>query len=141
MGETPRISRLESAPVHQLHGAGLIRKLIYPEITGSEKLFVGLAIVPPGEAPHVFHKHGSEIHDNVRIDYADAFEEFYFVVSGQGEMQWIDEAGAQKGEPVVEGDAIYMPRGCLSHRIFNTGSKEMRVLYGGTPPAEITHLD
>ncbi len=138
MGEAPRISRLRDAPLHPLHGEGAIRKLIYPDLTGSDALFVGLAVVPPGQAPHVFHKHEVEIHGTTRIEYSDDFEEFYFVVSGTGEMQWLDETDKQHGERVVAGDAIYMPRDCLSHRIFNTGSKDLHVLYGGTPPARIT---
>ena len=138
MGEAPRISRLSDAPLHPLHGAGAIRKLIYPDLTGSQALFIGLAVVPPGEAPHVFHTHGTEIHGATRIDYSADFEEFYFVVSGTGEMQWRDEADTQHGEKVSAGDAIYMPRDCLSHRIFNSGSKDLSVLYGGTPPARIT---
>lgn len=140
MNEAPRIARLADAPVHQLHGEGSIRKLVYPDTVGSQKLFIGLAIVPPGEAPHVFHRHGVEEHGTTRIEYADEFEEFYFVVAGSGEMQWIEDNGSQTASEVKQGDAIYMPRGCLAHRIFNSGATEMRVLYGGTPPAKITKL-
>ena len=138
MGEAPRISRLNEAPLHPLHGEGVIRKLIYPDMTGSSALFIGLAVVPPGQAPHVFHRHETEIHGKARIDYSADFEEFYFVVSGSGEMQWLDDVNEQHGQQVDAGDAIYMPRDCLPHRIFNTGSKDLHVLYGGTPPARIT---
>ena len=138
MNEAPRIARLNDAPAHQLHGEGLIRKLVYPDTVGSRRLFVGLATVPPGKAPHVFHRHGIEEHGTTRIEYADDFEEFYFVVAGSGEMQWIDERGERRASAVATGDAIYMPAGCLAHRIFNSGESEMRVLYGGTPPAKIT---
>lgn len=140
MGEAPRISRLSEAPLHPLHGQGAIRKLIYPDLTGSEALFVGLATVPPGQAPHVFHRHDTEIHGQTKITYSADFEEFYFVVSGQGDMQWIDDAHTQHDAPVAAGDAIYMPRDCLAHRIYNSGSEDLRVVYGGTPPARITAI-
>ena len=63
-----------------------------------------------------------------------------FVVEGEGAMQWYDDAGAMHEKPVKAGDAIYMPRDCDSHRIFNSGSSMLRVLYGGTPPAKITKV-
>ena len=49
----PRIVRLEQAELHPLHGEGRIRRLIYPGTVGSAKIFVGIAEVAPGEAPHV----------------------------------------------------------------------------------------
>jgi uncharacterized cupin superfamily protein len=136
----PRVIKGSDAPVHPLHGEGRIRKLIYPDIAGSQRLFVGIAEVGPGEAPHVFHRHDTEIHDDTRIDYAPEFEEFYFVVEGSGTMQWIAEDGSRGEEPVVAGDAVYMAPGTDAHRIMNTGSTRLRVLYGGTPPAQVTKL-
>lgn len=136
----PRIVKAEDAEVHSLHGDGKIRRLVYPGTVGSERIFIGIADVGPGEAPHVFHKHGVEIHADVRLEYAPDFEEFYFVVEGEGRMQWYGDTGLLHEEPVSAGDAIYMPRDCDSHRIVNAGSSRLRVLYGGTPPARITRL-
>jgi len=134
----PRIVKAEEAGFHPLHGAGRIRPLLYPDSVGSERIFIGIAEVGPGEAPHVFHKHGVEVHGDKRMEYAPEFEEFYFVVEGDGSMQWYDDAGVMHEKPVKAGDAIYMPRDCDSHRIFNSGTAILRVLYGGTPPAKIT---
>jgi len=136
----PRIMRGADAPPHQLHGEGRIFRLIYPATVNSDRLFIGLAVVGPGEAPHVFHRHGTEVIGDTRLEYAPDFEEFYFVVEGRGHMQWKLESGELVEQPVEAGDAIYMPPGCAEHRIFNSGSAQLRVLYGGTPPAKITKI-
>jgi mannose-6-phosphate isomerase-like protein (cupin superfamily) len=133
----PRIARYRDYPAHALHGEGAIKRAIYPDTVGSERLFVGLAEFPPGTAPHVFHRHDAEVIGGRRISYAPEFEEFYFVVEGSGVMQWKLEHGHLGEAPVAAGDSVYMPPGVVEHRIFNTGEGMMRVLYGGTPPARI----
>lgn len=136
----PRIVRASEAAPHPLHGAGTLFRLIYPATAGSRQLFVGLAVVPPGEAPHVFHRHGVEVIGDTRLEYAADFEEFYYLVEGHGLMQWKDGKGAILEAPVGEGDAVFMPPGCAEHRIFNSGSGTLRVLYGGTPPARVSKI-
>ena len=136
----PKIVRGSEAEVHPLHGEGRIKRLIYPQTVGSQKLFIGIAEVGPGEAPHVFHEHGVERVGNVEMTYAQDFEEFYFVVEGRGEMQWRHGDGVEHGVLVSAGDAIYMPVGAAEHRIFNSGTGALRVLYGGTPPATVRQL-
>lgn len=142
---TPRVVRHGDFPVHALHGEGAIRKAIYPELTGSQRLFLGLAEFGPGTAPHVFHRHGTEVvgapGQRRRLTYAPEFEEFYYVVEGRGEMQWRFDDGRVHTEPVQAGDAVYFPPGVVEHRIFNIGPAMMRVLYGGTPPARVDPLD
>jgi mannose-6-phosphate isomerase-like protein (cupin superfamily) len=140
-GVPPRLVRGDAAGVHPLHGGGLIRRLLYPATVGSERLFLGIAEVPPGDAPHVFHRHGTEVVGKLRLTYAPEFEEFYYVVAGAGLMQWREAEGAPVTEtPVAAGDAVYFPPGVMEHRIFNPGPETLRVLYGGTPPATVTPL-
>jgi len=135
----PRLVRAQEAAVHPLHGGGRIRRLLYPATVGSERLFLGIATVPPGEAPHIFHRHGTEVVGELRLTYAPGFEEFYFIFAGHGLMQWREHDGAKVTEaPVEAGDAIYMPPGVMEHRIFNPGPEVLQVLYGGTPPATVT---
>ena len=146
VGDTePVIVRGRDFVAHALHGTGAIRRAIYPELTGSQRLFIGLAEFGPGTAPHVFHRHGTEVVGEPgyrrRLSYAADFEEFYFVVEGTGEMQWRFDDGRQVAEPIAAGDAVYFPPAVVEHRIFNTGTSTMRVLYGGTPPARIEALD
>ncbi|MCW5751141.1 MAG: cupin domain-containing protein [Alphaproteobacteria bacterium] len=136
----PRIVRAADAAPHPLHGEGTLFRLIYPATVGSRQLFVGLAVVPPGQAPHVFHRHGVEIVGNTRLEYAPDFEEFYFLVEGRGLMQWKDADGSIAEVEVAAGDAVFMPPGCAEHRIFNSGSATLRVLYGGTPPARVSRI-
>jgi mannose-6-phosphate isomerase-like protein (cupin superfamily) len=137
----PRIVRYEEAMVHPLHGNGRIKRLIYPTTCGSERLFIGIAEVPPGEAPHVFHRHGTEIVGDNQLEYSADFEEFYFVVEGNGSMQWKVDGDKIMESAVKAGDSIFMPRGVVEHRIFNSGSSTLRVVYGGSPPAKITKLN
>lgn len=130
---------------HALHGQGGLWRAIYPDLTGSRRLFVGLAEFGPGTAPHVFHRHGTEVVGapgaRRRLTYADDFEEFYFVVEGDGELQWRFADGREEREPVAAGDAVYFPPGVVEHRVFSTGTRTMKVLYGGTPPAQVEALD
>jgi oxalate decarboxylase/phosphoglucose isomerase-like protein (cupin superfamily) len=145
MSVKPVVVHLENYPAHTMHGAGAIRRAIYPDLTGSRNLFIGLAEFGPGTAPHVFHRHGSELVGESgyrrRLTYAPQFEEFYFVLEGSGEMQWRFDDGNIHIEPVKAGDSVYFPPGVTEHRIFNTGLATMRVLYGGTPPALVETID
>ncbi len=145
MDTLPRVVHLADYPVHVLHGEGAIRRAIYPDLAGSQHLFIGLAEFEPGTAPHVFHRHGTEVvgapGHRRRLTYDREFEEFYFVVEGKGEMQWRLANGDLHAEPVSAGDSVYFPPGVVEHRIVNTGLGPMRVLYGGTPPAKVEPLD
>ena len=145
MHTLPKILHAADYPTHALHGEGALRRAIYPDLAGSQRLFVGLAEFGPGTAPHVFHRHGTEVVGDPgqrrRLTYAEDFEEFYFVVEGTGELQWRTPDGRQHAEPVAAGDSVYFPPGVVEHRIFNTGTGLMRVLYGGTPPALVERLD
>lgn len=141
----PVVVRRAAFGGHALHGEGTLWRAIYPDLAGSRRLFVGLAEFAPGTAPHVFHRHGSEVVGapgaRRRLTYAADFEEFYFVVDGEGELQWRLAAGGECRAPLAQGDAVYFPPGVAEHRVFNTGTRTMKVLYGGTPPARVEPLD
>jgi oxalate decarboxylase/phosphoglucose isomerase-like protein (cupin superfamily) len=139
--ETPRIIRREDQPVHPLHGEGRIRRIVYPATVGSVKIFLGIAEVAPGEAPHVFHRHGREVVGDVELSYPSDFEEFYYIESGEASMQWRTADGVLEEVPVVAGDAVYFPPDVMEHRILNTGRAMLRVLYGGTPPARVVPVE
>ena len=100
---TPVVVHRAGFTGHALHGQGSLWRAIYPDLTGSRRLFVGLAEFGPGTAPHVFHRHGTEVVGapgaRRRLTYAKDFEEFYFVVEGDGELQWrfADGRGARTG--------------------------------------------
>jgi oxalate decarboxylase/phosphoglucose isomerase-like protein (cupin superfamily) len=86
----------------------------------------------------VFHRHTREVVGDVELSYADDFEEFYYVVGGEGTMQWKTPDGTLREAPVQAGDAVYFPPDVMEHRILNTGLTTLAVLYGGSPPATIT---
>lgn len=135
--EEPRIVRRSEQQVHPLHGEGRIRRIVYPSTVKARRIFVGIAEVGPGEAPHVFHRHTREVVGDVELSYADDFEEFYFVVAGEGTMQWKTADGALSETPLAAGDAVYFPPDVMEHRIVNTGQQTLAVLYGGSPPATV----
>jgi oxalate decarboxylase/phosphoglucose isomerase-like protein (cupin superfamily) len=85
----------------------------------------------------VFHRHTSEVVGDVELSYADDFEEFYYVVAGEGAMQWRPADGTLRETPVAAGDAVYFPPDVVEHRIVNTGRGTLAVLYGGSPPATV----
>ena len=86
-----------------------------------------------------FHRHQEEVHGNIKINYAPEFEEFYFVHRGSGVMQWREDENSKLfEEPVTTGDCIFMPPGVIEHRMLNTGKETMYLLYGGSPPADIS---
>ncbi len=135
----PKIVKYTDGIPHNLHGEGKIKKLVYPENTGSKAFFCGMAEIPPGDFPHVFHRHQEEVHGNIKINYAPEFEEFYFVHRGSGVMQWREDENSKLfEEPVTTGDCIFMPPGVIEHRMLNTGKETMYLLYGGSPPADIS---
>lgn len=116
-------------------GGGTITKIIYPDTVNSLKLFIGIGEAEPGASPHRWHRHVRDILGQGEIIYPDDFEEFYYVLKGQGTMQWKTEDGRIHEEAVAEGDAIYLPIQAVEHQILNTGDENMSVLYGGTPPS------
>lgn len=59
--------------------------------------------------------------------HVDPMEEIYFVLAGTGEMG-VDE----ETRTVVPGDAVWIPTGS-SHRLLNTGDKELVVLVVASP--------
>ena len=119
-------------------GGGIVTKIIYPGTVHSVNLFVGLAETKPGASPHRWHKHTQDTDSSgeYNIVYPEEFEEFYYVLSGKGTVQWKTADGVVHEEPVGKGDTIYFPRGTLEHQLLNTGQTKFTVLYGGTPPAQ-----
>jgi uncharacterized cupin superfamily protein len=79
---------------------------------GARKLGYNLTAVAPGKSAFPRHNH----HAN---------EEMFFIVQGSGELQ----VGAAR-YPIRSGDVIACPPGGpdTAHKIFNTGSEELRYL-------------
>ena len=85
-----------------------IRELMHPAVHGNSKQSLAEATVPPGGVT-ILHKH-------------DLAEEIYHITEGSGIMT----LGAEEFEVRV-GDTICILPG-TSHRIQNTGEKELKIL-------------
>ena len=109
--------------------AGQIKRVI-----ATEKLFFNVDEVNPGFSPHHWHKHDRYRHEGYEVEYADDFEEIYFILSGRGVMQWKTESGEIRSQAVGPGDAIHMPPGVVEHQLLNDGNETIRLAVVGVPP-------
>lgn len=91
-----------------------VRRLVHPNTVGSTGLGVSICDMPPGSRVRR-HRH--------------AYEEAYFVISGQGHMYL-------EGEEDIElrpGLLVYIAPGRV-HGQFNDGSEPLRILCSLAPP-------
>ena len=105
-------------------------------------LIFGTAEINPGFAAHRWHKH---IIDKVpeagfQINYHRDFEEFYYIINGEGTLQWEGEGGKVEETEVGPGDILFFPRGLGKHQLLNTGKEKMFMIWGGGPPAQIVPI-
>ena len=71
--------------------AGHIKRIV-----ATENFFFNVDEIAPGHSPHHWHKHDQYVHEGVKVEYPVDFEEIYFVISGQGVVQWKTDAGEVK---------------------------------------------
>ena len=112
---------------------GRFRKIIV-----TERMFLNLDEVNPGFSPHRWHTHTTDEGQGYRIDYADDFEEIYYIVSGNGVIQWKGERGEVVEERVGPGDTIYIPPGVGKHQLLNNGTEKIVLMVIGSPPSRFT---
>jgi len=132
-----KIVRSQDVPPQNIRGqaraAGQIRRVI-----ATEKVFLNIDEVNPGHTPHKWHRHTAYEAEGVRVEYAQDFEEIYFVLSGTGIMQWRSEDGGTGEQAVGPGDAIHMPAGVIEHQFLNNGTEPVRLAVIGVPPPRRT---
>jgi mannose-6-phosphate isomerase-like protein (cupin superfamily) len=109
-------------------------------IMASEKLYLNVDEVNPGHSPHRWHRHTQYEAGGQRIEYAPDFEEIYFILSGNGLMQWKTAAGEVREQAVGPGDTIHMPAGVTEHQFLNNGTEPVRLAVVGVPPPRRTPL-
>ncbi len=94
--------------------SSVIRELIHPlHYPGARQSLAEATIAPGGQT--LLHLHRE-------------VEEIYHVTGGRGRMS----LGEEEFE-IAEGDTVYIPPG-ISHKLFNQGKKELRVLCCCSPP-------
>lgn len=100
----------ETWPDEEIAEKGLVywKTLVSGDLTHSEALIMGIAKIPPAEAPHE-HRHQQA--------------EIYLVLEGTGSVT-IDG----KARPVGAGSAIFIP-GNVVHSCENTGASDLRFAY------------
>lgn len=117
--------------------AGWMKRIIYPPHLITKGTFMGVAEVQSGFSPHRWHTHTSDKAAGYEVQYPENFEEFYYVVSGNGVVQWKDKKGIVQEEKVSAGDTIFFPVGVPEHQLFNNGSEKMVIVFGGSPTAKV----
>jgi len=129
----PKIVRAEEVQPQNIRGlgkeAGQIRRII-----ATDKLFFNVDEVSPGFSPHHWHTHTQYRTASHEVEYPADFEEFYFILSGRGVIQWKGESGEIREQEVGPGDTIHMPPGIVEHQLLNNGSETIRLAVVGVPP-------
>jgi oxalate decarboxylase/phosphoglucose isomerase-like protein (cupin superfamily) len=115
--------------------AGGVKRII-----ATEKLFFNVDEVSPGFSPHHWHRHTKYKTDSVEVEYPADFEEIYFIISGQGVIQWKTESGEVREQQVGPGDTIHMPPDVVEHQLLNNGSEKIRMAVVGVPPPRRTPI-
>lgn len=113
--------------------AGHVLRLI-----ATEKFYFNIDDIAPGHSPHSWHKHDQYVHDGVRVEYPADFEEIYYVLSGNGVLQWKTESGEMREQAVGPGDTIYMPPDVIEHQLLNNSNGNIRIAVVGVPPPKRT---
>jgi oxalate decarboxylase/phosphoglucose isomerase-like protein (cupin superfamily) len=103
-------------------------------ILSTEKFFFNIDEVSPGYSPHHWHRHTKYVFEGHEIEYPEDFEEIYFIMSGQGILQWKSDDGRTCEQAVGPGDTIHMPPGVAEHQLFNDGTQTIRLAVVGVPP-------
>lgn len=110
----------------------------------SKEMLMGIAIVNPGFGAHAWHVHTFDRKENKGMDIAVevyypksgdewTFEEFYYIVSGNGVVQWETKDGKIEQKEIGPGDTVFYPRGVAKHQVFNNGKEQMFIVYAGYP--------
>lgn len=132
----PQVIRKATSPVAIIPGGGLITTIIHPDTVNSVSCMAGLGDVDPGKSPHRWHSHVHDEAPNYEVTYPDGFEEYYYILEGNGTVQWKLDDGTVREETVGEGDTAFFPVGVCEHQLLNTGSTKMVLLWGGGPPTK-----
>ncbi len=132
-----KIVKADSVSPQNIRGlpreAGQIRRIV-----ATENFFFNVDEIAPGHSPHHWHKHDQYTHEGVKVEYPANFEEIYFVLSGNGVIQWKTESGEVKEQTVGPGDTIHMPPDVIEHQLLNNSGENIRIAVVGVPPPKRT---
>jgi uncharacterized cupin superfamily protein len=77
---------------------------------GLKALGCAVHVVPSGKKAFPYHRH-------------HVMDELFFIVAGEGQYRWGDEA-----LPVKAGDLVAAPAGTKAHQLINTGKQDLRYI-------------
>jgi uncharacterized cupin superfamily protein len=106
--------------------AGGMKTVFLGAAAGSEKLYVNIDYVKPGEVSAKYHAHSRQ-------------EEFFMILGGTGILRLNGEE-----IPVKQGDFVAKPAGRgIAHQLINNGTEVLQILDCGTPERDeiITYPD
>jgi mannose-6-phosphate isomerase-like protein (cupin superfamily) len=109
-------------------------------ILATEKFFFNIDEVNPGHSPHHWHRHVKYRTKTHEVDYPADFEEIYFIMSGQGVIQWKTDSGEIREQKVGPGDTVFAPADVVEHQLVNDGNEIIRMIVVGVPPSRRTPL-
>jgi mannose-6-phosphate isomerase-like protein (cupin superfamily) len=117
---------------------GWMKRIVYPPQVITKGSFFGVGEVNPGFSFHRWHRHTSDKAEGYEIIYPKDFEEIYYVVCGNGVVQWKGNDGKINEKNVSAGDTIFLPADVAEHQLFNSGSEKMFVIFCGSPTPKVT---
>ncbi len=127
--------------------AGWWARVIAPSHVDTKGLTMGISHTNPGFPAHGWHTHTIDKKENkglgieVEVKYPKKdgeylFEEFYYILSGSGIIQWEAEDGRIREIKVSAGDIVFFPRDVARHQLFNNGKEIITTIWGGSPLTE-----
>jgi len=117
--------------------AGWLKRIIYSPNVNTKGILLGVAEINPGHSPHRWHTHTTDKTETHKTIYPDTFEEVYFIIEGNGVVQWLEDDGSIGEKRVKAGDSIFFPVGVPKHQLLNDSNSKMTILYAGGPPVKI----
>lgn len=135
-----KLDGVDSQPVpgESNEKAGIIKRIIYPPRVKTKGTFFAYGEANPGHSPHRWHDHLGDTAEGYKVSYPEDFEEVYYIISGQGVMQWEGQDGRMREEPVGPGDTIFMPVGVPKHQLFNNADEKIVLVACGCPTPKVT---
>ncbi|MCH4889227.1 cupin domain-containing protein [Acidaminobacter sp. JC074] len=101
-------------------------------------MMFGVSEIAPGYAGHRWHDHVYDEGKDFEVRYPDEFEEIYYILEGNGVVQWKDEAGVIKEKIVTVGDTIVFPSGIGQHQLYNNSEDMIKLVFSANKLPYVT---
>lgn len=135
-----RLDEIESQWVPGAAGPneGWVKRMIYPPNVDTKDIFLAIFEINPGFSPHRWHTHTSFKSERYQVVYPEGFIEIYYIITGNGIVQWKTKDGKIEERKVGSGDSVYFPPGLPEHQLLNTGNEKIFLVACGSPTPKVT---